>query len=390
MNRAPVSDFDPHDPALAPVQHEVLAGMLERCPVSWSERHGGFWSLTRFDDVVAAARDHRTFTVERGVIVPSLGATTPIPPAQVDPPLHTHYRAILHPFFNPKAVAGYEDLVRGIVREAIAGFADRGSAELSQDLAHPVPTMVIAAILGLEPAQWREIRDLVEAYLLAATQGPEAKAKAAGAFEAFVRAQVAARRGKPAVDRLGVIVNATIEGEPVPDHMVVGMVHVLVTAGHETTINGIGNVLCHLLTVPGLADSVRVDRSLIGPLIAESLRVESPVMCMARTALADTVVRDVPLAADDKVILIYGAANLDPTRWDEPLEFRLGRPKPHIAFGSGPHRCIGEHLAMLEMRVALEEMLDTFADLEVAGEVVWGSGAVRRGVRKLPVRFTPV
>lgn len=388
----PISDFDPHDPALAPVQHQVLTGLLERCPVSWSERHGGFWSLAKFDDIVSAARDHGTFTVERGVIVPSTGATTPIPPAQVDPPEHTKYHRILLPFFNPKAVLEYEGLIREIVRGAMREFLPAGRADLARDLAHPVPTEAIAAILGLERRQWRQIRDLVDDYLVAATQGPEAKKKAAGAFESFVRSVIDSRRGRPATDRLGVIVNSEIDGAPVPDHMVLGMVHVLITAGHETTINGIGNVLCHLLTVPGLRDRVRADRSLIPALIAESLRIESPVMCMARTVVSDTEVRGVGLAAEEKVILLYGAANLDDEKFDEPLDFRLGRERSHIAFGSGPHRCIGEHLAMVEMRVAVEEILDTVPDVRVPADdpPVWGSGAVRRGVRRLPVEFTPV
>jgi cytochrome P450 len=392
MTDRPISDFDPHDPALAPVQHEVLTGLLQRCPVSWSERHGGFWSLTKFDDVVAAARDHEAFTVERGVIVPSTGATTPIPPAQVDPPEHTKYRKILLPFFNPKAVLGYEDLIREIVRGAMRGFLPSGRAELAQDLAHPVPTEAIAAILGLQRTRWRQIRDLVDDYLIAATQGPEAKKKAAGAFEAFVHAEIDSRRDRPATDRLGVIVNSRIDGAPIPDHMVLGMVHVLITAGHETTINGIGNVLCHLLTVPGLRDRVQADRSLIPALIAESLRIESPVMCMARTVVSGARVRGVDLDAEEKVILLYGAANLDAERFDEPLSFRLGRDRPHIAFGSGPHRCIGEHLAMVEMRVALEQVLDTIPDVRIpeGDPPVWGSGAVRRGVRRLPVEFTPV
>ncbi|OHV06943.1 hypothetical protein [Mycobacterium talmoniae] len=123
--RTPVSGFDPHDPSLANRQHEILTDLLERCPVSWSEQHGGFWSLTKFDDIVAAARDYETYTVEQGVIVPSLGASTPIPPARVDPPAHSKYRKILLPFFTPKTVLTYEDTVRSIVREAIADFADR-------------------------------------------------------------------------------------------------------------------------------------------------------------------------------------------------------------------------------------------------------------------------
>lgn len=390
--RTPVSGFDPHDPSLANRQHEVLTDMLERCPVSWSEEHGGFWSLTKFDDIVAAARDYATYTVEKGIIVPSLGASTPIPPAQVDPPAHSKYRKLLLPFFNPKAVLAYEDTVRAIVREAIADFADRGVAELTHDLAHPVPTMTIAAILGLDKTQWRVIRDLVDDYLVAGIQGADAKKRAAGAFEEYLHDLIKVRRGAPVTDVLGTIVNSEIDGEPIPTPMLLGMVHVLISAGHETTINGIANVMYHLLMVPGLIDRVRADRSLIRPMIAESLRLESPVMCMARTIVTDTEMRGAQLAADDKVILVFGAGNLDPDRFDDPTDFRMGREKSHVAFGSGPHRCVGEHLAMVEMRVAVEEMLDTFPDLHIPADdpPVWGSGAVRRGVRTLPVRFTPV
>lgn len=390
--RTPVSGFDPHDPSLADKQHDVLTDMLERCPVSWSEQHGGFWSITKFDDVVAAARDYGTYTVEQGVMVPTLGATTPIPPAQVDPPAHSKYRKILLPFFNVKVVPTYEDTVRSIVRDAIAKFADRGAAELNHELAHPVPTMTIAAILGLEKSQWRVIRDLVDQYLIANTEGDEAKKRAAGAFEAYVHKLIDARRDAPVNDVLGTIVNSEIDGEPIPTDMLVGMVHVLITAGHETTINGIANVMYHLLSVPGLLHEVRADRSLIPDMITESLRIESPVMCMARTVVNDTEMRGAHLSADDKVMLVFGAGNLDPDRFDDPTNFRIGRDKSHVAFGSGPHRCVGEHLAMVEMRVAVEEMLDTFPDLHIPDEAqpVWGSGAVRRGIRTLPVRFTPV
>ncbi|MEZ0365819.1 cytochrome P450 [Mycobacterium sp. pUA109] len=392
ITRTPVSGFDPHDPSLANRQHKILTDLLERCPVSWSEKHGGFWSLTKFDDIVAAARDYETYTVEQGVIVPSLGASTPIPPAQVDPPAHSKYRKLLLPFFNPKAVLAYEDTVRMIVREAIAEFADRGVAELSRDLAHPVPTMTIAAILGLDKTQWRVIRDLVDDYLLANTQGADAKKRAAGAFEEYLHDLIKVRCGVPVTDVLGTIVNSEIDGEPIPMPMLLGMVHVLISAGHETTINGIANVMYHLLTIPGLIDRVRTNRRLIPAMIAESLRLESPVMCMARTVVTDTEMRGAQLAADDKVILVFGAGNLDPERFEEPTEFRMGRENSHVAFGSGPHRCVGEHLAKVEMRVAVEEMLDTFPDLHIPVDdpPVWGSGAVRRGVRKLPVRFTPI
>jgi cytochrome P450 len=393
VSHAPRTDFDPHHPGLAPVQHEVLAEMLERCPVAWSDAHGGFWTIAKFDDVVASARDHTVFSVAQGVMVPSTGASTPVPPVQVDPPEHAGYRKVLHPHFNPKAVLDYQDLIRAAVATLLAPVLPEGRADLVQCLAKPLPTLVLAGVLGLDPDEGLRTLELIDAYLDVYGKSPDQRRLAAIEFERFISDLIAERQASSGDgDVLTQIVHAQIDGAPIEPDMLLGMVHVLISAGHETTINGLANVLFHIATVPRLREQLLADRGLIPAVVAESLRVESPITCMARTVMADTTVRNVGMQTGDKALLLYGAANLDPDRFTDPDEFRLGRGVPHIAFGSGPHRCVGEHLALMELRIAVDYVLNTMPDFHIApdSEVVWGSGAVRRGVRVLPVEFTPL
>jgi cytochrome P450 len=386
------TDFDPHDPGLAPVQHEVLSTMLQSCPVAWSEAHGGFWTIAKFDDVVASARDYAVFSVAQGVMVPATGASTPVPPVQIDPPEHAAYRKILHPHFNPKAVLGYETLIRTAVADLLTPVLPEGHADLVQCLAKPLPTLVLAGVLGLDPDEGAQTLDLIDAYLDVFGKDPEQRRMAAVEFERFIRKVIDERRDvATGGDVLAQIVHSEIDGSPIEPEMLLGMVHVIISAGHETTINGLANVLFHIATVPGLREQLLADRALVPAVVAESLRIESPITCMARTVISDTTVRDVALRTGDKALLLYGAANLDPDRFPEPDEFQLGRGVPHIAFGSGPHRCVGEHLALMELRVAVNYVLDTMPDFRIpqGAEAVWGSGAVRRGVRVLPVEFAP-
>lgn len=388
----PVSQFDPHDPGLASRQHEVLADLVDRCPVSWSDRHGGFWAIARFEDVVASARDYHTFSAEQGIMVPATGATTPIPPVEVDPPDHAKYRKILLPHFIPKAVAGYEGLIREAVTSLVDAFRADGRAELVEAIAKPLPTLVLAGVLGLDPAEGQETLELIDEYLLALNGGPARRQAAAHALESFMERQIDRRRGNPDRDVLAQIIDSTVDGEPIDPAMLLGMIHVLISAGHETTINGIANLLYYVATIPGLRDRLLADRTLIPAVVAETLRIDSPVMCMARTVVAPTHLGEVELEVGDKALLLYGAANRDPERFPDPAEFQLDREASHIAFGSGPHRCLGEHLALLELQTVLDHILDVLPDYHVPDDarIVWGSGAVRRGVRQLPVAFTPV
>ncbi|WP_433359806.1 cytochrome P450 [Streptosporangium sp. CA-115845] len=385
----PIFDLDNTDPELLQRLPETLGEMQSRCPVAWSPSSGGFWALSKYDDVVEASSDWETYTVTQGIMIPPTGASMPVIPAELDPPRHTKLRKLVLPNFTDRALQEWRPGLEEIVRAAFKPVLPRGRADLISDIAHPVPVLAICLVLGID-SDWRRIRELAENFL-AATGQPVLARQRAQELEAFLEEEIDARRGKPVGDLLGQYVNATIDDEPVPASEMLGLVQLMVVAGHETTVNGIGTMIYRLITEPGLRDRVLADRSLIGAVIDETLRLHPPVWNMARTVAKPTEVRDASLCPGEKVMLVYGAANRDPEKFAEPDRFDIDRSglSRHLAFGIGRHRCIGEPLAKLELRLALEYVLDHLPDVELDGEPRWGGGTNQHGLRSLPVRFTP-
>jgi cytochrome P450 len=381
--------FDNTDPELIHNLYSRVAEVQARCPVAWSDVSGGFWMLTKYDDIVEASRDWQTYTVTQGIMIPPTGASMPVIPAELDPPRHSKLRKLVLPSFTEKALQPWVPGLKKIIADAFAPLLPLGKADIVVDIARPVPVLAICLILGID-RDWRRIRQLAEDFL-AATGKQEARAKAAE-LEAFLEEEIEARRGKPVRDLLGAYVNAEVDGETIPPQELLGLVQLLVVAGHETTVNGMGMLLYRLCAEPGLRERVLADRSLVDKVIDETLRLHPPVWNMARTVREETTVRGSTLCPGEKVMLVYGGANRDPDKFENPGTFDIDRPgiTQHLTFGSGRHRCIGEVLARLELRLTLNHVLDTVPDVELNGEPVFGGGTNQYGPRSLPVRFTPV
>ncbi|MER6112460.1 cytochrome P450 [Streptomyces hirsutus] len=383
-------DLDNRRPELADELFGTLADMQARCPVAWSEASGGFWALLKHADIVTASADWRTFTVTEGIMIPPTGKSMPVIPAELDPPRHGAFRKLVLPHFTPKALGPWEADIRRIVADGFAPLAERGRADLVTEFARPVPVLVICRILGIR-SDWERIHSLGEEFMqaFADTDHPERGRAAAQRLEAFLAEEIAARRGRPAEDLLGQLVNAEIEGETLSDVEALGLVQLLVVAGHGTTVDGIGTMVYRLLTEPDVRDRLLTDRSLVPKMIEECLRLHPPVWNMARTVRRETTLRDAELCPGEKVMLAFGAANHDPDKFDDPFAFDLDRPglTQHLTFGSGRHRCLGEGLARLELRTVLEYLLDELPALELDGPVVWGGHTNSHGLRSLPVRF---
>jgi cytochrome P450 len=381
--------FDNTDPELIHDLYARVAEVQARCPVAWTTASGGFWMLTKYDDIVEASRDWQTYTVTQGIMIPPTGASMPVIPAELDPPRHSKLRKLVLPNFTEKALQPWVPGVQKIIADAFAPLLPLGKADIVVDIARPVPVLAICLVLGID-RDWRRIRQLAEDFL-AATGKQEARAKAAE-LEAFLGEEIDARRGQPVRDLLGGYVNAVIDGETIPPQELLGLVQLLVVAGHETTVNGMGMLLYRLCAEPGLRERVLADRSLVGKVIDETLRLHPPVWNMARTVRDETAVRDATLCPGEKVMLVYGGANRDPDKFENPDTFDIDRAgiTQHLTFGSGRHRCIGEALARLELRLTLNHVLDTLPDIELDGEPVFGGGTNQYGPRSLPVRFTPV
>jgi cytochrome P450 len=354
------ADFDHTDPVAAQDIYRVLASSREQCPVLHSSHHGGFWAFSQFADVTGAANDHAHYTTREGVTVPPLGLPTGSVPLTTDPPEHKYYRRALQPFFTPAAVAQLEGPIRAVVVELVESFAAEGHADLVAELAGPVPCIVIAMILGLDRSHWTSFMGWVDAMEAASHVGDvAARQRCAAQLYEFLVTEVEQRKTAPRDDLLTAIATMTLEGAEVSDAIRYGMAQLILVAGHDTTVAGIGSLLRHLMEHPGLRARAREDGAVLARAIEESLRFESPVFGLARTVTCPVTVQERELEPGDKVLLMFGAANHDPLRFPEPEVFdadRDDRP-PHIAFGFGRHRCIGEHLARLEMRIVAEELL---------------------------------
>jgi cytochrome P450 len=392
--RCPVVDYDFADPDLRNGLHQRLAEIRSECPVGWSELYGGFWLLSQYDDVQQAARDFERYTTREGIMIPPTGASMKVIPAELDPPEHTPYRKLTLPYFTARAVGELEPEIRTIVECVVAAFAQKGSAELIADLAESVPPLVIGLAVGLDEHDWPVIRKLANDFLSSAKVGIEAKMKAARALEDWIEGRIQDRRQNPRDDTLSKLVNAEIDGAQIPPHIALGMIQLMVVAGHETTVHGIGSLLYRVLAEPGLKERLQADPSLMRQTVHESLRLDPPIMHMARAAVVDHTLRDADLRGGEKVMLNYGAANRDPERFPEPDRFDVDRESnQHLAFGTGRHRCIGEHLAVTEMLVVLEEVLSTLPDIRLAmdpADMNWRGGANTLGPERLDVEFTPV
>jgi len=381
--------FDNTDPELLDHLYPRLAQVQGRCPVAWSDASDGFWMLTKYDDIVEASRDWQTFTVTKGIMIPATGASMPVIPAELDPPRHTKLRKLVLPNFTDKALKAWVPGLRQIIADAFAPLLPLGQADVVVDIARPVPVLAICLILGID-RDWRQIRKLAEEFL-AATGKREARTKAAE-LEALLEEEIEARRGQPVRDLLGAYVNAEIDGETIPPHELLGLVQLIVVAGHETTVNGMGMLMYRLCAEPGLRERVLAERTLVDKVIDETLRLHPPVWNMGRTVREETIMRGAVLCPGEKVMLAYGAANRDPDKFQDPDTFDIDRAgiTQHLTFGSGRHRCIGEALARLELRLTLDYILDTIPDVKLNGQPVFGGGTNQYGPRSLPVRFTPV
>lgn len=387
-------NFDHYDSALAEDPYPVLRDLREQCPVHWSDRHGGFWALTRYEDIYQVAHDPATFSSNRDhITIPSPEATMPpgsAVPIELDPPEHRIYRSLVSPYFSPQRIATLEPEIRAITSRLIDGFIGRGNADLAQEFAVPLPMFVICKILGIPSDLWPEFRVHID-HLLQLGEDTDQAIAAGLEIARFLTSILEERRQQPEDDLLSFLAHTEIDGHTMPDDKLLGFAVLLFGAGAETTTNAIGNTLSYLAQHSELRERIAGDHALIPAVIEEFLRYDTPVFGLARTATCPTAIGGAEMKDGDRVLLLWGAANHDPAEFDRPDEVDIDRfPNRHIAFGTGIHRCLGSHLARLELRVAFEEIFGRIPDFHLAaGGQVERVVGITRGVRSLPVAFTP-
>jgi cytochrome P450 len=278
---------------------------------------------------------------------------------EMDPPEHHAYRSILQQAFTRKAMDRWEaQLVAPLVHGMIDEFIDAGSADLVRQLLFPFPVAVIAALLGLPEADLPRFHRLA-VELIGVSVDWDRAIRASEALRDYLSGIVADRRVNPADDMISVLACAEHDGQQLTDEDIYAFVRLLLPAGAETTYRSSSNLLFGLLSHPDQLEAVRSDRSLLPQAIEEGIRWEPPLLIIMRTAAQDTEVCGVPVPEKAAVICNLGSANHDDTRWERADDFDIFRPgQPHIGFASGPHTCLGMHLARMETRVAIEAVLD--------------------------------
>ena len=292
------------------------------------------------------------------------------------------------PFFAPKAVEKYRDHTRELCRRLIRGFIEDGRADFAGDYARQIPPRIIAAILGIDPERADDFTTWVQGVLELGLQDDEIRDHYSRIIREFFLEQIQYRSEHPGDDLISFLLNAELDGQPVPMHVIRGNLSLMLIAGIDTTWSSIGSALWHLASHPDDRRRLVDEPELIPTAVEEFLRAYAPVT-MARLATHDTTLGDREVKAGDRVLLPFPAANRDPEMFDRPDDVIIDREvNRHVAFGAGIHRCLGSNLARLEMQVAIEEMLAMIPEFELEDPdaVTWAGGQVR-GPRYLPVTF---
>jgi cytochrome P450 len=312
----------------------------------------------------------------------------------MDPPDHTRLRGLVARTFTPRRIEELRGATETIAKELVYGAKVRGpEVDLIETFAYPLPVRVICALLGVpavDEAMFTEwSRAVARSLDPSVLRSPDVDAKieaARGELRAYLADLLAARRRVPGNDLLSALAAVDVDGDRITSGEVLALAVLLLVAGHETTVNLIGNGMLALLRAPAELDRLRQSPELIGPAADELLRFDGPVQITQRVVLEDMEAAGCPVKAGDEILLILGAANRDPAVFADPHTLDVTRDaRRHVAFGGGIHHCLGFALARMEGQIAFQALLDNFSRIELAGTPVRRPTFTLRGLESLPV-----
>lgn len=388
-------DFDLDSPEFRDHYDEVLGELLDKCPVAHSNAFGGYWMISRAEDVRRCAQDYETFTTAHG-FEPNRSneeGGLKLYPLEIDPPYHTRWRSALGPFFSPRAIRSREPNIRAQANYLIDTFIEKGSCEFVDEFAAQLPGRVFfGSFLGVPFSELNFIQKATDTAMRGAASE---RAAAWGVVAGFLTDYLKSREAEPQrgdfVDAVLAGVN-TDDGEPCPwNHKLFIMIDMM-AGGLGTTSHVLATIAYYLATHPEDRERVIADPQLRPNLVEEVIRVYAPIVAVGRTATRDTEVAGQQIKEGDFVMLSQAAASRDPRLVTDPLTVNLDRPAPiNLAFSYGPHRCIGAHVGRLQARVALEEILRRMPDFSLPDGYtpVYSNSSVARNMDELKLVFTP-
>jgi cytochrome P450 len=389
------TDFSHLEPEWAADPYRIQDDLRQRCPIAHTERFGGAWLPTRYSDVEAIAYDTERFS-SRSIIMSNFRPPrelAPIggsPPISSDPPFHRDARKLLLPAFTKAEIAKQEPATRRFCHSLIDAFGERDVVDAATDYAQHIPMRVIADMLGFPPEDGPQFREFVEDLLEGINLVPDERIERVSRMFEYLLAQVHEHLDRPREDLTSYLINVELYGRKLEPGHVVGAMALLLIAGIDTSWSAIGASLWHLAKTPADRRRLVAEPGLLPTAIEELLRAYAPVT-MARLVKEDMHWHGVDMSADDWILLSFPAANRDPAQFDRADEVVIDREvNRHAAFGLGIHRCLGSHLARMELRVALEVWLERIGEFSLAdpSAVTWAAGQIR-GPRALPLRIRP-
>lgn len=393
-----IEHYSVHDKDCQRHRHEIYKEMRESCPVAHSKEHGGFYILSRYREVYDAAHKPELFS-SFPVTIPPFGNPTPMIPIEADPPDHRNYRTLVGRQFSPKSVDALEPRIREMVTEIIDGLEGKTETDLAKEVAVALPLRAILELyLAVPEKDWDMLKTEFN-YMLQPDPDKTEEENTERAMEAglnctkyFAEMLEDRRTNGYGPDLISDLDQAEVEGERLADDEIFGFCLVLVPAGYDTTASVLSRLLLMFAERPEVRDQLEAivdDPDRLDLAVEELIRYMPPQPGVARNVTEKCTFADHEFDEGDRLLLLWPSANRDPEEFPNPDELILDRqPNRHLGFGSGIHRCLGAHLARLELKVLLQEFLSRVPRYRVAPgkEAVWHTGNTW-GVKTLPVAF---
>lgn len=401
-----LEDIDIYNPDnyVAGVPSEQFRLLRDEAPVFWHAHPdgGGYWVVSRYEDVRKVSRDHATFSAQRGFVVVDDLAPEILTMAQgqllgMDPPNHGPIRRAVIERFTSKMLVEMEPMVRAIAREAVQSArakseSNNGECNFVFDAAGDLPTAVICSLMGVPRDMWGQIRHWSDMQTSAGDPdlgaSPEETQQASMDMGMYGYQLAEERKDADGSDLISLLINVEVDGHKVTAAEFASLFIQITVAGNETTRSMIAAGMHELLKRPELYKQLEADPSLLPGAVEEMLRWSTPLHYFRRTATCDTELQGQKIRENDRVVMLYSSANFDERVFESPDLFDITRsPNPHLAFGHGIHLCLGANLARLEARVFFEEFFAVFSGVELAGEPRRIRSNLVNGLKDLPVRL---
>jgi cytochrome P450 len=384
-------EFDHANPKISPVLFATGARFRAEDSLVYSTAHNGFWIASRYADVVHVLRDTDSFICSKRVTLPPQNSPVPVIPLEADEPDHSFYRSVFQPLVLPGAVRRFEERIRQIAAEALDAIVARGEGDAVADFAARIPARAMAMIFGFSEEDAYRFDAGFSALIAAAGSGDvERQMRAVDSFKTFLQEKMDRAHQNPGEGDLpSLIARYEVDGRRYTPDECLGLMWSAAGGAIDTTKHAIGHAVRELYRNPAIRQQLIADPSLVPDFVDESLRYNASAFMDSRYVARDVVLRGAQMKAGERVLLAYGWANRDAEVFAEAEQMVLGRkPNRHLTFGQGIHQCLGNHLARLEIAVAVQELLKRMPDYQLvdpaAGPVL--SGGMMWGHLSLPVR----